>query len=428
RCVFPLKISAVNGQPSEVQVYVLSLEPLLEKAMLEKKLPLIHSNDLARAASRAKGYQAQMMNHRRQMARLGKLIVIPEDEIDKKAESIAKSPQLDWDEGLNYAKVGQIDLPNSAKLIPRLAGKSWWLTKQTWTFSPSEMNDLIFQPAIPVLSGMLGTAYGYIGIEYLATFQSDAVPALVAALQSPDRAIRLLAARHLDSFRDSNRNPVHDPRLNSAGAVLLKDPDPVVRAAAVHMLFESWDPQCTASLVEAMADEDPEVRGSASGVLAAHQSEVKGYLPRVKALLKDKNPNVRAVAFELLHRMRVPVAAEDLLGVFPASDAFGFVWDAFNDYTELTGKDVPDSQALPLLQNTNPSLRCLGLSILYHNADKQAVEMALPLLMDREPEVRSRAAALLRGLTGQHFTETQAGEWEKWWVANKANFAIQLHL
>ena len=36
RCVYPLKISSVNGQPSEVQVYVLSPEPLLEKAMLER--------------------------------------------------------------------------------------------------------------------------------------------------------------------------------------------------------------------------------------------------------------------------------------------------------------------------------------------------------------------------------------------------------
>ena len=52
-CVFPLKISSVNGQPSEVQVYVLSPEPLLETTMLEKKLPLIYSNDLARAQKRA---------------------------------------------------------------------------------------------------------------------------------------------------------------------------------------------------------------------------------------------------------------------------------------------------------------------------------------------------------------------------------------
>ena len=52
-CVYPLKISSVNGQPSEVQVYVLSPEPLLERTMLEKKLPEIYSNDLARAKKSA---------------------------------------------------------------------------------------------------------------------------------------------------------------------------------------------------------------------------------------------------------------------------------------------------------------------------------------------------------------------------------------
>ena len=57
RCVYPLKISSVNGQPSEVQVYVLSPEPLLERTMLEKKLPGIYSNDLARAKVRAQSQE-----------------------------------------------------------------------------------------------------------------------------------------------------------------------------------------------------------------------------------------------------------------------------------------------------------------------------------------------------------------------------------
>ena len=50
RCVFPLKISSVNGKPSEVQVYVLSPERLLEKTMLEKKWSKVEASDLERAA------------------------------------------------------------------------------------------------------------------------------------------------------------------------------------------------------------------------------------------------------------------------------------------------------------------------------------------------------------------------------------------
>ena len=38
QCIFPLKISSANGTPSEVQVYVLSSEPLAEKSMFVRRL------------------------------------------------------------------------------------------------------------------------------------------------------------------------------------------------------------------------------------------------------------------------------------------------------------------------------------------------------------------------------------------------------
>src|SRR6185437_27082 len=38
QCVFPLKISSVNGKAPEVSVYLLSTVPLVEKALFEKKL------------------------------------------------------------------------------------------------------------------------------------------------------------------------------------------------------------------------------------------------------------------------------------------------------------------------------------------------------------------------------------------------------
>jgi len=37
-CVFPLKITSLNHTPSEVQVYVLSPEPLVEQGLFEKDL------------------------------------------------------------------------------------------------------------------------------------------------------------------------------------------------------------------------------------------------------------------------------------------------------------------------------------------------------------------------------------------------------
>jgi hypothetical protein len=144
-------------------------------------------------------------------------------------------------------------------------------------------------------------------------------------------------------------------------------------------------------------------------------------------MLKDRNLGTRAVAFQLLHRLHVPLSREDLLAVFQAP-SLGVVWDAYREITEAMGGTVSDAEDLSLLQNSEPNIRGgLGLVILYQNADKQAVEMALPLLKDPEIPVRVRTAATLRALTGQHFTGEQADEWEKWWAENKANFVVELH-
>jgi hypothetical protein len=57
RCIFPLKISSVNGTPSEVQVYVLSPEPLVEKTMFEKKFPEVRRLALEHNARRMQSFR-----------------------------------------------------------------------------------------------------------------------------------------------------------------------------------------------------------------------------------------------------------------------------------------------------------------------------------------------------------------------------------
>ena len=83
RCVFPLKISSVNGQPSEVQVYVLSPEPLLEKTMLEKKLPLIYSNDMARVAKWVEAYRKMQKQRMELLSRSGGFGPPPDSDQEK---------------------------------------------------------------------------------------------------------------------------------------------------------------------------------------------------------------------------------------------------------------------------------------------------------------------------------------------------------
>ena len=424
-CVYPLKISSANGTPSEIQVYVLSPEPLLEKTMLEKKLPLIYSNDLAQAARRAQSFKnMRLLNRSFQMQNRNSpppLLSWEENTITKMRVTPGASP----DELLLFAKVTKADLPDSSKWIPRLADKSWWLTKQTWKFKPEEMRDLEFEPAISFFASRLDSKYGYFAAASLAPFGSDAILALLASLQNTNPTVRLNAVSILDPMR----GPIRDPRLTEASAALLKDSEPEVRVTAVDVLgdYSNWNPKFVAPLVEMLSDDDVRVRVAAENGLEHHLSDIANFIPHFQAMLKDKNPGIQASGFELLHRLGVPVSREDLLAIFKAP-SLRAVWDAYTELKEVTGEDISDADAVSLLQNPDPDVRGgIGLRTLYQNADKRAVEMALPLLKDPEPLVRMRAAQTLRAMTGQHFTDEQAGEWEKWWNENKTHFVVQLH-
>jgi HEAT repeat protein len=423
RCVYPLKISSVNVRPSEVQVYVLSPEPLLETTMLEKKLPLIYSNDLAHAVGRGQSYKNMRMLNRRLPVqnRNSPPPLLSQDESEIKR--ISTTPAASLDELLPFAKITKSDLAESSKWIPRLAERAWWLTKQTWTFQPEEMRDLEFAPAISYFAERLDSKYGYFAAESLAQFGSDAAPALVTALQDANPAVRVNAAAVLNPMD----GPIRDPRLTAASIGLLKDSEPKVRAVAARTLGDDWNPKYAAPLVEALNDNDVEVRWQAEYGLEHHLSEITNYIPHFHAMLKDRNLGTRAVCFKLLRQLRVPMSREDLLAVFQAPSV-GVVWDAYREFAEVTGGTVSDADDVALLQNSDPNIRGgLGLVILYQNADKEAVELALPLLKDPEIPVRIRAAATLRALTGQHFTDEQAAEWENWWTENKAHFVVQLH-
>jgi hypothetical protein len=421
-CVYPLKISSVNGTPSEIQVYVLSSEPLLERTMLEKKLPEIYSNDLARAKESAERMEQMQMRQREMQMRFlgGNRPANPSlsAEAQKMMQKRSETPVANPDDLPPYAKVTKADFPETSKWISRLVDKSWWLTKQTWTFKPEEMRDLEFEPALSVFGDLLGTKYGYFAVEGLARFQTAAVPVLLAAFQNTNPVVRVNAAfifnRHYGS--------ISDPRLTEAAVSWLKDSEPEVRMAGIETLtgYSNWNPKNAAPLVAMLRDKDPGVRHAVIFALPRFQGDLKNNISQFQEMLKDPDPEMRAAGLEMLQRLGEDIPLTDLIAFFKSPDPEAVSW-AFTQITRQSEK-ISDDDALVLLQSPQPLARQLGLRALDQNPGKQSAELALPLLRDPDEIVRLKAAQTLRALTGQQFTEDQADEWAKWWTGHKANF------
>ena len=426
-CVFPLAISSVNDKPSEVQAYVLSTEPLIERKLLTQRLPEIYSDDLARAKQSAMQQQQMLANHRlMQMRFMGGSAAAPTaapplpPEYQKAIEKASQTPVANHEDLPPYAKVTEKDLPETTKCIPRLAGKSWWLTKLTRMFQPEEMRDLIFEPSFSVYSDLLRTRYGYFGIAGLCRFQNDAVPALLAAFQSTNPVVRANTAFMFNQGYEA----IHDSRLSDAAVNWLTDPEPEIRTSAVVLLTEygNWQPKYAQSVVLLLRDPDPGVRHVVASTIPRFRGDLEKYIPAIQEMLKDTNAETRAVSLELLDRLgiKAEISRADLLSFFTSSD-----YEALNAaFSQLGGGhgEISGDEALVMLQSPQIVARLLGLNALAHKPERQSVELALPLLRDPDEMVRLRAAQTLRTLTGQDFSADQPKQWLDWWAENKPNF------
>jgi hypothetical protein len=210
--------------------------------------------------------------------------------------------------------------------------------------------------------------------------------------------------------------------------------------AALNVLCDSdnWKAKNMELLVPLLRDEDAEIRNTVAYALGPHHDDLDKFVPEIQAMLHDTNPAVRISALKAIQHASLPISREDLLSFFklPDSSATGMAFSRFRSSSpDQSGirYDLSDDDVVPLLQNPAPLARLLGLKILAQNAahgqttNAQPVELTLPLLRDADTTVRSKAAAMLRALTGQQFTEEQTGEWEKWWAENRTNFVAQWH-
>jgi len=413
RCVFPLGISSVNGRPSEVQVEVLSGEPLMEKGMFEKKLPEAYRRDREQAATNAENFRKGLLSELKRQYGDSPPPLTTADE--RRIQRMREIPAVSPDDSPPFIQVTTADLPDCSLQIPRLAGKSWWLTKQTWTFQAEEMRDLEFQPAIPVFAGELGADYGYLAADGLASLGKEAVPALIAALQSKNPVMRLQAASVITRLRD--------PRLAGCLPGLFKDAEPEVRINAALAAQDIWNPGFVEPLIGLFRDSNGEARQAATACLAQHTGDTSSYVSVFRELLKEPNPEIKASALRMLVNLREKFSRAELLqlAAIPQNEVVNMA------VYELGDTPISCEEAVPLLHNPETAARIFGLIALLDNANTQSVDLALPLLNDPNVFVKKRAAAILRALTGQHFPPDQPAQWEKWWAANRASFTVTIH-
>jgi len=229
KCVFPLALSAVTAKKSEVRVFVLSNEPVMGRAIFEKQFQACcreQTEWIRQRPAREKEWydtpkreQAQLLEYETKMRQFHRPSAFsdPADPqpplevmLSLRPKSAPLGPFSETDEdflgGLDLVKVretGAKDLPACAMQLPRLIGKSWWLSIQAENFEPEEMCDLEFEPALPMFAEKLHSNEGRILAHWLLPrFGARAVPLVLAGLSNSDLAERRAAASAMARMAD----------------------------------------------------------------------------------------------------------------------------------------------------------------------------------------------------------------------------------
>jgi HEAT repeat protein len=457
KCIYPLRISAVGGKPSEVSLYVLSADALLDKFTFDKGLEKLHQSLAERDRTkqeREKRGRKSLQNQRslhlaammyslespgeippgvardwslEDLAAIGK-----EDLADTQLQRLDNRSYTTSYEPLDCLQVAPQQIPQCAKDLPRLKGMNWYLTKDVWRFQPEEMHDLEFQPAIPALAAALPDRAGDAAAVILPRLGASGDSALVAACQSTNALQRVNASAGLQALQD--------PRLIESLLTLLKDDVPEVRFNAVTATESNWDPRFLEPLISLLRDPYPQIRQHAAEWLCLHESTNRA--PIYLALLRDPDPDVQTYALRVLLRMgRNTIPRAELLrllgsprlgtvsaalGLLQGRKSRGWTYQPPTTDPRLRAPTetncLTSAEAAPLATNRLTMARLMGLEILRQNADAQAVALTLPLLRDTNSIVRNRASALLRTVSGQDIPQNEPAKWEQWWAANKDTF------
>jgi HEAT repeat protein/beta-lactamase regulating signal transducer with metallopeptidase domain len=209
-----------------------------------------------------------------------------------------------------------------------------------------------------------------------------AIAALVEALRSDaDASVRELAAQALGQIDDERAVP-------GLTAALRAERIPAVRRKIVWALAEIESASAAAAFIEALRDDDAEVRQYA--IAGVGSLELKSAAPQIIPLLRDPNADVRSRAAWALGELKSSAALEELMAA--TSDANADV----RQHTISALSSLEDQRALPAflraLRDANVDVRRQAVSAIADLDDLQrAPRELIDALSDADVDVRESA-------------------------------------
>lgn len=429
KCVCPLALSAADREPAEVSIFALSGEPLMSPVVFEKNFAHYRNEQeewrQARPA-REKAWYAST-NVATIEARVkatpmggGSPFDDPADPRPSPAvlaalhstsgplEAFAETDEefRAGDGILKCLRVTAKDLPDAAKELPRLADKTWWLTRQKAVLAPEEMRDLEFEPALTGFVEKLHAPEGRTLAHWLPEFGAAAVPIVLANLNSSEVSERRLAVQAMDQMADS--------RLVAALPTLLDDPDSPIRAAACYAARTNWDSAFAPTVVRLLSDKGVRVRSAAYTCLLSHPEASTNYIPEYRRLLAESGP-ASLSAMLLLRFHGVKLSNPEIEPLLSSNDPCTVEMATW-------GRDPGVNDISRLLTNSLPMARLKGLVALLQIGDQTAMDRLVSMLRDPNEGIRWVVRQNLRRLTGLRLGP-DAATWEKWWAENRETFA-----
>jgi len=215
------------------------------------------------------------------------------------------------------------------------------------------------------------------------TIKPDMVPDLIARMGGKDPVIKMHLMNLLARF--------DKPEINHALEMQLKDPNKMVRSAALSALATRGSNINIDKVAEVLTDPDLDVQSKAVDVLIkANHPDTIHYLVNA---LKDESEYARRAAVEVLNEIGDINSVKDLLAAIKDDD--WWVRSRAGDaLAEIGGPRVVDS-VVTLINDEDEDIRRTAIEILNATKDSRAVDHLIKATDDTDWWVRERAVDAL---------------------------------